>query len=191
MGGSASRAVRRVRVPLSQVERIYSLPPEQLVRFSMMCEAQQRLESQLDYMLDELPAADEFSLTWQRANRMILRAMGCTHVVKDTWVVTHQTEDTIELHTADWCMRQEELPFVSHEEPGRWMVGIVSAVGICLRRYGTKATDVATTIWGVHESSTDTIVLHSIEWYREQRREQLRSPPATPPTTPVAAYYKD
>lgn len=171
MGNRRSKTLPlRAPLPLAHVERMYALPAEQLARFSEICTEQQYLESRLELYSDELPTADKWQVSWQTAQRLVIRALDYG-VVRHVWFVTAQTPGrTIELHTSEWYLNQPgELLKLPYQRAGDWFVSHTSAVGIALKCYGAKSTDPVKTLWHIDSADHESIVLHSSEWYSRQR----------------------
>lgn len=193
MGHEASKPRSSINslLPLAQIERIYSLPPDQLLRFSQICGEQKRHETEIKYVSDTLPAAGAWSIAYQTGQRIVLRVTD-QGVVRDTWLVTAQTDDTIELHTAQWYVRQAKIPYLHHDTPGLWVVSFTSPTGVSLKCVGVATTTPARTLWAVDTASSDTIVLHTVQWYRRPDTQGLRLgahrvklPLETPPPSPT------
>jgi hypothetical protein len=156
---------RQQPIPLQHVERVYAMSSEQTVIFSQICEDQRHLETRIEYYGTDMPPTECFEISYQTGQRLILRVKD-RGLVKDVWFVTHQSGDTIEMHTAQWFMKQTTFPKLRCEEKGLWCVSHTSAVGIALKRKGVPCTEPTTTLWSIYSSSRDTIILHSWEWYR-------------------------
>lgn len=178
---------------LAQVERVYSLPPMQLVRLSQLCAEQKRHESELEkHLIADLPTAWRWEVSVQFANRLVLRAQGLG-AVKDTWLVIRQSPGSIELCTTRWYMQQPkltQLPYV--EGRGTWFVSHTSTWGICLRCHGVPATTPvdAHGLWQIDDASQHRIVLRTLQWYREHKsfmsahRRAVVGLTRTPPSSP-------
>lgn len=187
MGNHTSHRTAAAGLSLEQIERVYSLPGNQLVRLSQICSEQKRHETEVaQHVVEELPAATSWSISVQLANRMVLRVQGLA-AVKDTWLVLRQEPGTIELCTAAWLMQQPKFPSLEYETSGRWFVSHTSLWGICLRCYGVGPTGTAANLWKIDSSSAHRIVLRTVQWYRDHpsaMSAHRKTPPAAPPTSP-------
>lgn len=185
MGASASA------LTLDQTARVYNLPSAQLVRFSQICDAQKRHDSECSLgELEDVPNASKWEVSISCANRLVLRVKDKAGVSRDTWLVLKQDADTIELCTARWFTTQDTLPFLEYQTPGHWYVSHCSLWGLCLRCHGVAATSPsAWPTWQVYETREDRIVLHTLAWFARNytmsaHRLVLIDCPQTPPTSP-------